>query len=607
MQSVEMFIYITFFSLFSIAGYGLEISREDTVILENFFRTMLEKSEGGYVLYDSKPLCINSYYNKEYFQNESEKHKNSVFLREGMKRWKELNLPPSNIIVHGYNNEDTFAKNHVHILFINKKLFLKTVQDNLSLFQYVLGPEVNPLGLLAKLTDPQETFHGVLKDDKVLIGILLGFGTQNSIYVSRMENLHDTLFSAEVIPFKNNLSKFGNIPNEFRHLLFLHEAHTDAQTLIPSFGYSSIQEEQEGLSKKIEISSPKLSKNSPQFIFGRIKDGRGSQELVNELERTQSRIADLLKSKTFLEDVLSSIYPQEKIVTHPSSQRELNFNPSQLAQLPALVAANIWHVMDGEGCDYQDSFINGMQDADTGKECKVGFLDTLKYDKLKTLAKIQNHLMQTEEYFSQLNKDPQMTCLIPFKLYYKINQEGNGATLEKQTRVELNYIVKTFQDKVVADNGFMPKWIDLAETIPGFSLGLKGMKMGEIREIYIHPSLAYGIYTTFEKGVYLKALVRLVSIDHEAEIKQIPELVFLDCKLGIHEKMDLSFSEEEKKLGYLRGYQVWQHYQKCKLYDLSEILAKISLFKKGEITSIDVYGQDTINRLHWNIYQRVQK
>lgn len=194
-------IYIALFSFFSITCYGFEISVEDTVILENFFRTMIEKSEGGYVLYDSKPICINGYYDKDYFQNESEQHKTSVFLREGMKRWKEFNLPPSNIIVHGYNNEDTSAKNHVHILFINKKLFLKTVQENLSLFQYVLGPDVNPQGLLAKLTDPQETFHGVLKDDKVLIGILLGFGTQNSIYVSRMENLHDMLLSAEVIPF----------------------------------------------------------------------------------------------------------------------------------------------------------------------------------------------------------------------------------------------------------------------------------------------------------------------------------------------------------------------------------------------------------------------
>ncbi|OJV07308.1 MAG: hypothetical protein BGO14_01055 [Chlamydiales bacterium 38-26] len=557
---------------------------------------------------DSKPICINGYYCKDYFQNESEQHKNSVLLREGMKRWKELNLPPSNpnILVHGYNNEDTFAKNHVHILFINKNLFLKTVQDNLSLFQYVLGPDVTPQGLLAKLTDPQATFHGVLKDDKVLIGILLGFGTQNSIYVSRMENLHDMLLSAEDIPFRNTLSKFGNIPNEFRHLLFLHEANADAQTLAPSFGYSSIQEEQEGLRKKIEISSSKLSRNSPQFIFGRIKDDAASQELVNGLESTQSRIADLLKSKTFLDDVLSIIYPQKNIVTHPSSQRELKFNPSQLSQLPDLIAANICYVMDAEGIDYQESFINGMKDADTGKESKVGFLDTHKYEKLKTLAKIQNHLTLTEEYFSQLSKDPKVNCVVPFKLYYKIDQEGNGAPLEKQTSVELNYIVKTFQDKVVADQWSIPKWIDLAETIPGFSLGLKGMKIGEIREIYIHPSLAYGIYTTFEKGVYLKALVRLVSIDHETVIKPIPELVFLDCKLGIPDKMDLSFSEEEKKLGYFRGYQVWQHYQKCKLYNLSEILAKITLFKNGQNSSLDVNGQDIINRLHWNIYQIVQ-
>lgn len=603
------FIYITLFSFLSIASYEYEISREDTVILEKFFRTMLEKSEGGYVLYDSKPMCINGYYDKDYFQNESEQHKNSAFLREGMKRWKELNLSQydSNIIVHGYNNEDVSAKNYVHILFINKKLFLKTVQDNLALFQYVLGPDVTPLSLLAKLTDPQETFHGVLKDDKVLIGILLGFGTQNSLYVSRMENLHDLLFSAENIPFRNKLSKCGNISDEIRHLLLLHDGNIVSQTIdpTPSFGYASIQEELEGLSKIIEISSAKLSRNLPLFIFGRIKDDTASQELVSRLERTQSHIGDLLKSKTFLDDVLSMLYPQEKIVTHPSSQRELHFEPSQLSHLPELVAANVWHVIHAEGSDYQESFINGMKDAEAGKECKVGFLDTLHYEKLKTLTKIQNHLVLTEEYFSQLNQDPQVTCVVPFKLYYRINQAGEGVPLEKQTRVELNYSVKTLQNKVVADQWSQPQWIDLSETIPGFALGIKGMKKGEIREIYIHPSLGYGIYTTFEKGVYLKALVRLLDIDHEAEIKKVPELVFLDCKLGMQDKMD--FAEEEKKLGYLRGYHVWQHYQKCKLYGLSDILNKMTFLKNNENTSIDRPGQDTINRLHWNIYQIVQK
>ena len=58
-------------------------------------------------------------------------------------------------------------------------MVLDIVKSNLPLFQYILGPEVTPEKLLTKLTDPNESFHNVLNENKTLIGILLGFGTHN--------------------------------------------------------------------------------------------------------------------------------------------------------------------------------------------------------------------------------------------------------------------------------------------------------------------------------------------------------------------------------------------------------------------------------------------
>lgn len=36
--------------------------------------------------------------------------------------------------------------------------------------------------------------------------------------------------------------------------------------------------------------------------------------------------------------------------------------------------------------------------------------------------------------------------------------------------------------------------ISVADTIPGFAQGVKGMQAGERRKLYIHPDLAYGLY-----------------------------------------------------------------------------------------------------------------
>lgn len=33
-------------------------------------------------------------------------------------------------------------------------------------------------------------------------------------------------------------------------------------------------------------------------------------------------------------------------------------------------------------------------------------------------------------------------------------------------------------------------WIDLSQTIAGFAYGIKGMKVGEDRQIFIHPCLS---------------------------------------------------------------------------------------------------------------------
>ena len=599
------------FIICSISCQAIELSSEETIALEQFFRVLIEKSEGGYVLNNNKPICVQGYYKEDYFQNEHEQHANSVCLREGAAKWKNLKLNDknSNIIIHVYNNEDELVKNSIHILFINKKLFHETVQNNLPLFQYVLGPDITSQTLLIKLTDPNETFHSTLKNDKVLIGILLGFGPQNSLYISRIENLHEALLSPEQPPLKSKLSKIEEAPFELRQQFLLNEGMSDQKISIPSPGNLSLLEELRELNNKIEISSPKLSKEYPQFIFGRLKEHKESDKLVNSLEMSQLQIRMLLNSNNFLKDVLSLMYPGEEIIIHPASKPLLSFSPVECSQFTNLVAANIWNVLKGNSMDYQQSFMAGMQDADAGEPNKIGFADTFNYERLKTLRKIKGNLTQADSFFSQLGENPRNICVMPFKLYYQIKEEGSGPILTDQTKVKVKYIIRTPNDKVILSDNWsdnQANWINLQEVIQGFAWGMKGMKIGEVREIYIHPSLGYGIYTTFDKGIYLRALVKLSNIDNtQSESEKLAELTPLDFESEIDANIDSIYAEEEKRAGYLRGYQVWQHYKKGQFCSLPDVLFKItSLQKNNEDSGIhSKESQDLINRLHWNIYQ----
>ena len=114
------------------------------------------------------------------------------------------------------------------------------------------------------------------------MGILLGFGANNALFVNRQE-------------------------------LLLERAMEHAEkNLTVSFGYSSLEQEAGDLDKKIALSSYRLEKYLPQFYFGHVlSDDRGlnnSSELIIGYEDTQKRIRKILNSDFLLENVLERFY-----------------------------------------------------------------------------------------------------------------------------------------------------------------------------------------------------------------------------------------------------------------------------------------------------------
>ena len=53
----------------------------------------------------------------------------------------------------------------------------------------------------------------------------------------------------------------------------------------------------------------------------------------------------------------------------------------------------------------------------------------------------------------------------------------------------------------------------LEGTIPGFAKGVVGMLEGEVRQLYIHPDLAYGVYGKLDPNVLVIFKVEVISAD----------------------------------------------------------------------------------------------
>lgn len=144
--------------------------------------------------------------------------------------------------------------------------------------------------------------------------------------------------------------------------------------------------------------------------------------------------------------------------------------------------------------------------------------------------------------------------------------------------------------------------IDLSKTIAGFAHGVKGMRIGECREIYIHPSLAYGLETSLEKGIYLRAIVTLHEIQGGAE-KKYPPLEPENLSIII----DPNFEKEcEKKcvfLGRFYGKRVSEYLARSDIVDLPVVKKNLKeLYKTSADQDLSEDEKRAINRIHWNIH-----
>jgi hypothetical protein len=298
-------------------------------VLECFFRTFFEESQGGYVLFGNKPLCIESFP----FREEGsiflpqKMHALSTRLKEGALLWKQLNLNKycKDYLLFVY--EKAVFDKWVDVILVNKKAFSKTVESNLSLFQYVLGPKVTPSELLIRLTDAGETFESVLHEDRVLIGILLGYGTQNSLFGSRLENINQTVS-------------------------------------VPSFGFSSLLDEASWLKSGGQLSTDFSEEKKPLLPWFCCYDTQETKPLIYQYKCAQKNITKVLNSSSFLENILTQMFGVDVHLrpTHTASDFPGGNN------LTKIVAQSIWLSIDETIRDahYISGFYKGLRSSEEG-------------------------------------------------------------------------------------------------------------------------------------------------------------------------------------------------------------------------------------------------
>ncbi|EPP34776.1 peptidyl-prolyl cis-trans isomerase Mip [Chlamydia ibidis] len=108
--------------------------------------------------------------------------------------------------------------------------------------------------------------------------------------------------------------------------------------------------------------------------------------------------------------------------------------------------------------------------------------------------KSQENLSLAEKFLKENKKNEGVIEVQEDKLQYRIVKEGTGKVLTGQPTALLHYTGSFINGQVFSssEQNQEPILLPLSRTIPGFALGMQGMKEGEVRILYIHPDLAYG-------------------------------------------------------------------------------------------------------------------
>ncbi|MBS0622287.1 MAG: hypothetical protein JSR80_04955 [Verrucomicrobia bacterium] len=543
-------------------------------------RASFKISELGAVLFGEKPICLEAIEDSS-----SNVPMNSRFTllgechRQFLPIWHRISDENAPFVFIAGNTEGVTLP-----LWINKRAFLSTVKENLEIFQAILGPLVTPEGLLSEFTTPGVDPFVVLRSNKVLLGILLGFGKENSMLHARMEEIECPSIEREKAPLRfDHLNVVFSIdpPPYFVTWDFPPSLFTPH----PVPGYCSLTEEDSILAKcfALSLDHPE-SKGRAIPLFGCNLLSRETKKLIRRYCVAVDKAERFLESNNFLQKILALLLgvPKVELLITPSSN---SFFPDQ-PSLHRAIASVLVRKAFSDVFPYREGLIAGFRE-----EAMPSIADPfLAYCETEYACLAYQNLVASDQFFSSI--DPGWTEVVPQQLYYRILKPGAGTPVSKETKtVLISYSIAPIEGTSSEDHSYEDTCgrdvqHHFAELIPGMSHAIVGMRPHEAREILVHPAHAYGVDSRFEPGVSLRIKVSLRSQ------RDITEPLSPIAKLSLT-LPEIKHDPDEClwALGYAEGAAAWAHLRQASdLIDREEVIKELEAWDPGDEQDIVAFS-----------------
>ena len=416
---IKTLIFILlFFSNVTICLFSNEITQQKSSlfflnqdVLRSFFKNLLENTSAGYVIYGEKPIYLGSFCQPECWMPGSNEHKEAICTFLSLKALPH-ELMASNYILVSQGLQDLASESNEFIL-INQKAFLKVVKENLVLFKYKLGHTITPETLFEKLVDPRQGFSKLFKSNMALQGIVLGYGTNNSISFER------------VSPFGGASSNPSSPPNQLppppkTEEEMISRLENNAKN---NGSWGQVKEE----IKDISYYCSKDSDDKLKIPFSFHQNSEETRILFQKYRKAESKVSRVLKDQDFPKNILKKLKIHRKI---PAIQKENYIEMLTLVKREMISQILARSIQNTFSMEISPEFIEGMRSAnshcaDITKEIQgLDFFEILRKQGMSN-ANLRNKGEESREFLQKIASHPDVRCLIPKKLYFHILKHGN--------------------------------------------------------------------------------------------------------------------------------------------------------------------------------------
>lgn len=460
-----------------------KIPYEQKITLEHASRNMLTSffTSLGYVLYGNKPMCIVP------IDEFSKIPKASLSCNLDMTEFKWFDFI-AGLNIQPHDKKYPFVECKInylrHLIFINRNLFIETVNKNLSLFRLILGRTLTAESCLDALLKSGDQFYDTLKSSKLLLGVLLGYGTQNALLVSREEDFTCDLGDDRIhFPFESYETFIGS-------------------QQVPSVGFSNIEEEQKKLCSLIQLSTDiKNFDYCPIPHFGCDPSLKETKDLLALYEKNRESIIHIIKEENVLTKLLNRLCTTVSGAVKPPHDLgkqiyRISFEDSSvLKKFVDCAVLNLFQQCEDPHFKEKpliETVLRGMKCAEENGFCPLPDWAgswSRGYSAWRIFEQYVNG-RKASRLLQGLAKENDVIACIPKYVYHKVLVKGKGAPATNHIKNVSFHFSLYADDGTLMDSGTLKK-VALEKLIPGVAYSLVGMQKGEEREIYMHPKYAY--------------------------------------------------------------------------------------------------------------------